>query len=67
MALFLFLGESSPFVLYVRWLFTPLITDDFGYLRICKTRILRNDLSLIVLTVKNKGISRPRYLRFGLA
>ena len=50
----LFFRKRFPLVLDFRRLVLPLFADDFGDLWVGKTRILGNDLGLMVLTVENE-------------
>ena len=53
----LLLSERFPLVLDFTWLVVPLLSDDLGNLRICETRVLRNDLGLVMLAIENEGFN----------
>lgn len=50
-----YLCESLPLILGLLGQFPPLLSDDFGDLRVGKARILGHYCGLIMLTVKNEG------------
>lgn len=52
----LFFCERFPLVLDFDGLIAPLLSDDLGDLRICKTWILRDDLGLMMLAIKDEGL-----------
>ena len=52
---FLFFGKHFPLVFLFGRLVLPLLSNDLGDFRISKPRILRDNLSLVVLAVKNEG------------
>ena len=54
MAELLLFSKGLPLVLDFGWLIAPLFADDLGDLWISKTRMLSNDLGLVVLTIQNK-------------
>lgn len=62
MALFLFLGKSPPLVLVLFTLVSPLLSDDLGYLRVGKPRVLSDDLALMVLSIQDEGFLIRRWL-----
>lgn len=54
MSEFLLFSKRLPLVLDFDWLIAPLFADDLGDLWISKTRMLSNDLGLVMLTIEDK-------------
>ena len=50
-----YLGESFPLVLDTVWQSSPLFANDFGNLRISKTRMSRDDRALMMLAIENES------------
>lgn len=55
MALFLLVGQALPIVFDFVRLLLPLLPNDFGNLGVRKVGVLRNNLSLVMLTIEDEG------------
>lgn len=50
-----YLSKLFPFVLHVQGLFAPLFANDLGYLGVRESWVLRNDLGLMMLAIKDES------------
>ena len=53
------LSQPFPLALYIRRLFSPLFTNNFGDLGICKSRVLLDNLGLVMLTIQDESYKEP--------
>lgn len=51
----MYLSQSLPITLHFGCLFSPLFANNFRYLWVCESRILGNNLSLVMLAVKDES------------
>lgn len=65
-ASFFLLCESLPLILGFLRKFPPLLTDNFGDIRVSQTGVLSYHRSLIVLAIENEGITGSGNLGVGL-
>lgn len=56
-----YFSQSLPVFLDFWCLLFPLFANDLGYLRIGKSRMLGDDLSLVVLAIKDESYKEVRY------
>ncbi len=50
-----YLSKTLPLVLHLNRLVSPLLSNDLRNLGIGKSRVLGNDLALVVLTIKDES------------
>ena len=56
-----YLSKSFPVAFHFRRLLSPLFANDFGYFGVCKSRMLGDDLCLIMLTVKDESYKEYQF------